>query len=420
MGGFLLQSKLRRLLQERNALNPRDKLMEAGALPDLIGGGEERVTSMPEVRGGRELPTDTSSETDEAALLELFKDPASLGRLQEHMMNAPKRENFQPGSMDRITAALSSALESRPHDRAGRIQTALDRPYDQAVEEYNLEGKGMAGLVQAEEGSLNRQRLGRQAVDSLRERKRSSQESAEIRRQQLEDRLAQNQAQLEDRDLDRQSKEELAKESNALRLEIAKLGRTTALAIQGMKGANEKPPKKIWAYHPDKNQNLYMDEDEVASQGYESKVGDLHIAKEKFHRTVEERALKAHEIIKRRPDLIGILQGPMTTTKAALGSDDPDVQTLTNLLAGLRAERLREEAGAALTPTELSVYDPVLPKLSGGFMGTGQSDEKMEEVLKQVALKARSQMRRRTHGSLPWERRKKKLRSGIEVTIEDE
>lgn len=380
-GGMLQLSRLKRLLEERNQ-QPQDMLHR---------------TEVPE------LPSDTSDATDEADLLELFKDPASLGRLKEHITNVPRREEFQPGSMDRITAALSSALDNRPHDRLGRVQTHLDRPYDEALEQHNQEGRGLSGLVQMEEGSLNRQRLGRQAVDTLKERNRSATETAEIRRQAATDRASSERERQIDKDEDRSSRERGDKRDDETRRSIAEMSKNNSLAIQAMKGANGKPPKKMWAYDPDKNANLFMDEDEVASQGYESKVGDLHIAKEKFHRTVEDRAIKAHEIITRRPDLIGILQGPMTTSKTALGSNDADAQTLVNLLAGLRAERLREEAGAALTPTELMVYDPVLPKLSGGFMGMGQSDEKMGEVLKQVALKARSQMRRRTHGSLPWD-----------------
>lgn len=397
-GGLLMQSRLRRLLQQ----NPQET---------------------------PELPSDTSDTTDEADLLELFRDPASLGRLKEHIMNQPRREDFQPSGLDRGIAALSSALDNRPHDRVGRIQGMLDKPYDQAVEQYNQEGRGLSGVVAAEEGSLNRQRLGRQAVDNLRERKRSSSENSELRRQAAEDRAEQIRQQLEDKDLDRASRERLEKMQDDTRREIAQLSRDNALAIAAMKDNNGEGGRKS---------NL---QPEVDTQGtftgraFDPRAGSVvDISDAKGMRT---KPLAAAENTRRGAlqqmiseadkalglvdtvgsSKIGPIDAPIERFKQKTIGSDADTEELYRSIGEGLVRRIYTESGKAITEKEFERLKTVMPTPDLPFETLKRRLAATRAMFQEFLTNTSSDTSLGGGGKEP---RRKRLKSGIEVTIEDD
>lgn len=134
----------------------------------------------------RLLGLDESESSNTPPILEeedesdLFQDPASMGAYKDHIRNVPTRENNQLRNRDRILTGLSAIFQK--HDDPQKfIRGELDRPYNQAMEQYETVGKGLKENVDMEESSLGRQRLQSQYGEGLKERRASRIERNEDR-----------------------------------------------------------------------------------------------------------------------------------------------------------------------------------------------------------------------------------------------
>lgn len=208
---------------------------------------------------GQEAPIDPMEvpRDDEARLDELdqdtgdmFRDPASLEAYKAHIAKVPTRENFQPGTKERSMAAIG-AMFNDPQDQGKYIKERLDRPYNEATEQYERVGKGLKDTIGAEESSLNRQRLGAQYESGLEERRQG--------------RLDRN----EDKDLDRQQRIEDTKQKYAAlaeaatskveaarilqegRMEIARLSADTRRDVASMVAAGKKSDERNYNLQPE-------------------------------------------------------------------------------------------------------------------------------------------------------------------------
>jgi hypothetical protein len=75
-----------------------------------------------------------------------------MNQYMQYLAGYPRPEQYQPGKLDRLTAALSgfSAGWRDPGAGVGIARNILERPYEQAKELYELRGKGLGQAAQLE------------------------------------------------------------------------------------------------------------------------------------------------------------------------------------------------------------------------------------------------------------------------------
>lgn len=100
-----------------------------------------------------ENPYDYLSSLGETQIPEVEMQTPALNKFMSFMENVPKRENFAPKFKDRILPALVAGLGGAAEGMQYGVnlgQKMLDRPYDRAVEDFQIQAKAMEPAVKAE------------------------------------------------------------------------------------------------------------------------------------------------------------------------------------------------------------------------------------------------------------------------------
>lgn len=330
-------------------------------------------------------PLEPEPEVDDS----LYADPASLDAFRTHALNPPQRQ--APSKRDSGLAALSGFLQSRDNpriDQYSAMQKILNQPYDNAVQDYEIRGKGLGNAVGAEEISLNRKRLGTQRREEIGYRKEQARNANEDRDLERGRRSTEERTRAEDRDLDRTSREEIARENRennaALRRDLAS-NRPT-------------PPEKLTdVYDPELMENTKVPLSEAS--GKIPKIGGREIEKERFLSKSETDLNYALDYLKKNPGAVGNIQGLGSRFKrwADTGplKNDPELNKVMNILESYRGKSLNTLGGASLTPTELKVYEPVQGMID---QSEGQALTNLEEAIRGIGLMRRTGKKKGTVG----------------------
>lgn len=397
---------LLRLLQQRSRM---------GLKPD----------DLEEQEAEKLLPNVSTPERD---LEELYKDPESLETYKRHIQNTPTREQYGPSKMDRAIAAFRTTMLDRgtPGDPHKRMMDMLDRPYRQAVEEHDLQGKGLGESVRLEESSLNRQRLGVQDTENRAERKRASEENSEIRRQQLESQMEQAQIRADDADATREERAAASAEANETKLEIARMNNDLRRDLKGMGGQTDTSDKG-WQIKEDAQGNLIRINartGETAPTGVQGKPSDRAV---KASEALDESLTQA-KTLKQLVDkfenttALGPLQGKPSRFVNRYVTGDKDKSNLYGLIDTIRNMNLYQMSGAQINNKEFE-------RLKATLADENATEASIKADLDRFISSAERQRQRfKDRGTWSEEGmssetpvgRERKLRSGRSVIVEEE
>ena len=84
----------------------------------------------------------------------LYGTGEAMNKFYEHVQNVPQREDYQPGIFGKIVAGLAGTSAGWQGGAGAGIKTAqsvIRRPYEQAVEEYEMKGQGLKQAADIEQ-----------------------------------------------------------------------------------------------------------------------------------------------------------------------------------------------------------------------------------------------------------------------------
>jgi len=84
----------------------------------------------------------------------LYGTGEAMEKFYSHVQNVPRQEDYGPGILGRITAGLAGVSSGWQQGAGAGIKTSqavLRRPYEQAVEEYEMKGQGLKAAADIEQ-----------------------------------------------------------------------------------------------------------------------------------------------------------------------------------------------------------------------------------------------------------------------------
>lgn len=327
----------------------------------------------------------------------LYEDPASLDAYRQHIANVPTRQSTMPGGTDRALAALSGFIQQRQNPNVNQFdatQKILNRPYEDAIQDYSLEGQGLRESVGAEESSLNRRRLYEGAKESRQdkrdantaaredrelERGRQSEQfniTADDRDADRAQRKADEEARGIDRDADRGQRAQAARDSGDLKTVLA--------ALAGNKD------EKGWQIKEDAEggfQRINSIDGRVEPvKGARAKIPATENTRRGNLQSMHDSIKRIKEISATKSSQIGPLDSVWEGLKTATTGTDPEMREIKRTTDSLGDTLLRLKSGAQINEKEYARLRKLVPDTSSPF-ATFQQDlelfnQELELVLK--------------------------------------
>lgn len=320
---------------------------------------------------GADIPVKPGIPTPKDPIDELYENGPLADDYESYVQNVPERKS--PASTDRVLAALSSALDQRPHDRFGKINEVLDRPYQQEVADYKLKGEGLRAAAGMEDRRQGKKIQRQTHLESLEERRRAEIERAADRDEnremqranaeaQLKQRQAEAQARADDRAASLEERKAARQESNDIKRQLLDMRREQ---FEDKKNKENQPDLQIF----DSNDQKYT----MDKKTREVKPLNLPVKESDAGRNQKTNMMSLHRELKELQsefkNASGAVKGPYMgpTMETAsnmlpfnLGKHVPG-QNMRSLAKRIKAEYLTATGGKSLTKSEIQLLEPYLP-----------------------------------------------------------